>query len=41
MEISTPKNNCTDLSMPVAYVGSTPYYPRAATESSCLTVGTC
>jgi len=40
MNISTPID-CIGLSLPVAYAGTTAYYPHAATESSCLTKGKC
>ena len=40
MKISTPKD-CNSVSMPVAYSGNTPYYPRAATELSCTNTGPC
>lgn len=40
MKISTPKN-CNSIAMPVAYSGTTAYYPKAATSASCLTTGPC
>jgi len=40
MQISTPVG-CQALVLPVAYSGTTPYYPFASTEASCLIKGAC
>lgn len=38
--ISSPKN-CQGLSMPVAYSGTTAYYPNSATDATCLQTAVC
>ena len=38
--ISTPKN-CEGLAMPVAYSGTTAYYPYSATQDACLKTAMC